>query len=83
MKTYHCLRRSNRNLELSSHSIITNTDDPGVRCESAAARLLGLRVGIPLGAWMSVSWQCCVLSGREICVGLITRPEVSYQLRCV
>jgi hypothetical protein len=25
---------------------------------------------------MSVSFECCVLSGRSLCVGLITRPEV-------
>ena len=34
----------------------------GLRCASAAARLLGLRVRIPPGAWMSVSCECCVLS---------------------
>jgi hypothetical protein len=42
---------------------------------SAAARLQGLRVRIPPGAWMSVSGECCVLSCRHLCVGLITRPE--------
>jgi hypothetical protein len=26
---------------------------------------------------MSVSCECCVLSGRGLCVGLITRPEES------
>jgi hypothetical protein len=31
---------------------------------------------IPPGAWMSVSCECCVLSGRGLCDGLITRPEV-------
>jgi len=34
---------------------------------SAAARLLGLRFRIPSGAWMSVSCECGVLSGRGIC----------------
>jgi len=28
--------------------------------------------------WMSVCCECCVLSGRGLCVGLITRPEESY-----
>ena len=28
--------------------------------------------------WMSVSCECCVLSGRGLCDGLITRPEESY-----
>jgi len=27
---------------------------------------------------MSVCCGCCVLSGRGLCVGLITRPEESY-----
>ena len=38
----------------------------GLRRGSAAARLLGLRVRIPPGPWMSVSYECCVLSGREV-----------------
>ena len=29
----------------------------------------------PSGAWMSLPYECCVLSGRSLCVGLITRPE--------
>jgi len=32
---------------------------------------------------MSVSCECCVLSGRGLCGGLITRPEESYRLWCV
>jgi hypothetical protein len=28
---------------------------------------------------MSVSFECCVLSGRGLCAGLITRPEESYR----
>ena len=55
----------------------------GLRRESVAARLLGLRVRIPSGAWMSVCCECCVLSGRGLCDGLITRPEESYRLWCV
>jgi hypothetical protein len=26
---------------------------------------------------------CCALSGRGLCVGLITRPEESYRVWCV
>jgi hypothetical protein len=52
----------------------------GLRRGSAAARLLGLRVRILPGAWMSVSCECCVWSGRGVCIGLITRPEESYQV---
>jgi len=35
------------------------------------------------GGIMSVSYECCVLSGRDLCVGLISRPEESYRLWCV
>ena len=56
-----------------------------LRRRSAAARLLRLWVRIPLGAWMSVCRECCVLSGRGLRDGLITLPEESYRLvrRCV
>ena len=37
----------------------------GLRRGSAAARLLGLWVRIPPGAWMFVCCECCVLSGRD------------------
>jgi hypothetical protein len=32
---------------------------------------------------MSVCCECCVLSGRGLCDGMITRPEESYRLWCV
>ena len=32
------------------------------------------------GAWISVSFDCCVLSGRGLCDELITSPEESYRL---
>jgi hypothetical protein len=74
-------------------SLITVYIDCGMLCTSqwprvlrrgpAAVRLLGLQVRIPPGAWMSVSCECCVLSGRGLCVGLITRPEESYRVWCV
>jgi hypothetical protein len=47
-----------------------------------APRLMGLRVRIPPLAWMFVRCECCVLSGRGLCVGLITRPAESYQEFC-
>lgn len=50
-----------------------------VRRRSAAARKMRLRVRLPPVAWMSVSCECCVLSGRGLCVGLITHPEESYR----
>ena len=52
----------------------------GLRRRSSAARLLRLWVQIPPGAWMFVCCECCVLSGRGLCDGLITRPEESYRL---
>jgi len=55
----------------------------GLRRGSTAARLLELWVRIPPGAWMSVCVECCVLSGRGLWDGLITRPEKSYRLWCV
>jgi len=27
--------------------------------------------------------ECCALSGRSLCVALITRPEESYRVSCV
>jgi len=50
---------------------------------SAATRLLRLWVRITPEAWMPVCRECCVLSGRGLCVGLITRPEESYRLCCI
>ena len=52
----------------------------GLRCRSAAARLLRSWVRIPPGAWIFVCCECCVLSGRGLCDELITRPEESYRL---
>jgi len=54
-----------------------------VAARSAAARLLRLWVRILPGASMFVCCECCVLSGRGLCDGLITRPEKSYRLWCV
>ena len=51
----------------------------GLKCGFGDARLLRLRVRIPPGAWMSVCCECCVLTGRGPCFGLITRPEKFYE----
>ena len=51
-----------------------------LRCGSAAARWLELWLWIPPGAWPSVSCECCMLSGRGLCFGLITRTEESYRV---
>ena len=55
----------------------------GLRRGSAAGRLLGCWVRIPPGTWKFASSECCMLSGSGRCVGLITRPEESYRIRCV
>ena len=53
----------------------------GLRRRSAAVRLLRLWVRIAPVAWMFVCCTVlCVLSGRGLCDGLITRPEESYRL---
>jgi hypothetical protein len=49
---------------------------------SVVAHLLGLWVWFLPEAWMSVSFECCVLSGGGICNGPIHRPEM-YQWICV
>ena len=54
-----------------------------LRRRSTATRLLQSWVRIPLGAWMFVCCECCVLSGRGLCDELITRPEESYRLWCI
>jgi hypothetical protein len=58
-----------------------------LRRKTAAARLLGLRVRIPPGAWMSVSYECCVLCvgradhssrgdlPRVVCLSVIVKPR--------
>jgi hypothetical protein len=55
----------------------------GLMRRSTAAGLLRLWVRIPLGSWMFVCCECCVLSGSSLCDELITRPEESYHLWCV
>jgi hypothetical protein len=52
----------------------------GLMRRSSAARLLRLWVRILPSAWMFVCCECCVLSGRDLCDGLITRPEESCRL---
>ena len=61
----------------------TNGQSRGLRCRSAASRLLGLCVFIPPAAWIFVCCDCCVLSGRGLCDELITRPEKPYGMWCV
>ena len=55
----------------------------GLRRRCASTRLLRSWVRILRRAWMSVSCECCVLSGRGLCDELIARPEEPYRLWCV
>ena len=66
---------------LQSNTTLCRSQWPrGLRRRSATARLLRLWVRIPPWAWRFVCCECCVLSGRRLCDGLITRPEESYRL---
>jgi hypothetical protein len=42
--------------------------------------LTGIVGSNPAGAWMSVSSECRVLSGRGLCDELVHRPEESYRV---
>ena len=46
-------------------------------CGRSLSRIV---VSNPVGAWISVCCECCVLSGRSLCDELITRPEEFYRL---
>jgi hypothetical protein len=48
-------------------------------CERSLAGISGSN---PAGAWMCVSCECCVLSGRGLCDGHIARPEVTSSVVC-
>jgi hypothetical protein len=65
-----------RNFCQIEHEMFRSQWPCALRRTSSAARLLRSWVRIPPGAWMSV---CCVLSGRGLCDGLITRPEESWR----
>jgi hypothetical protein len=54
-----------------------------LRRGSSAAAFVGLRVRIPQGECLYASFEWCVLSGRGLCDGLITRPEEPYRVWCV
>jgi hypothetical protein len=49
----------------------------------ATSRLLGFRVRIPPGAWASLSSECRVLSGRDLCDGSIPRSVCVCVCVCV
>ena len=64
----------------------------GNRCQSqwprglrrkSAAEIVGSNPTGAMDVCLSVCCDCCVLSGRGLCDGLITHPEESYKLWCV
>jgi hypothetical protein len=55
----------------------------GRRRGSSAVCFMGFQVRIPVEAWMLVFYECCLLPGRGLCVGLITHTEESYWVRGV
>jgi hypothetical protein len=55
----------------------------GLRRRSAAERLLGSWVRIPLRAWVFVSCTAFMLPRRGLCDGPIPLPEEFYRLWCV
>ena len=66
--------------QLCFHSYSTKQWASGLNRASAAVPLLWLLVRIPPGARNSICWEFCVLSGRGLCFGLITRPEEFYRM---
>jgi hypothetical protein len=52
----------------------------GLRRGPMAAQLLELHFRIPPWHGLCISCECCVLSGRGLCEGLITRPEEIYRV---
>jgi len=55
--------------------------DPSGRGKSLVCDCsLATSVGSNPSGDMDVSCECCVLSGKGACVGLITRPEESYRM---
>jgi hypothetical protein len=58
----------------SATMVLAHRSGRCLRRRPAAVLLLERRVRIPPEAWMSVSCECCVLSSRVFCLGLITRP---------
>jgi hypothetical protein len=55
----------------------------GVRRVSATPRWLGLWIRIPPGAWIFVSFECCIFPVRFLCNEMIVRPKESYRPWCV
>ena len=55
----------------------------GLKLGFATVCMLQWRFRIPPDSWKSVSCECCTLSGRFLCDGLIACPVESYRVWCV
>ena len=75
-----CISQHVEQFNVSLHFDCRSQWPRDLRRRSTAARLPRLWVRIPPVLWMFVCCECCVLSGRGLCEGLITRPEESYRL---
>jgi hypothetical protein len=67
--THPCLRGLNFNYRFLSPISCRSQWPRGLRRKPAAARLVGWRVRISVVEWMSVPFECCVLSGTVLCEG--------------
>jgi hypothetical protein len=84
MPKYHTWYLKPHIIQIIFQNYITNSSG----CTVYGLGLCGpLLVGIagpnPSGAWKSVSCEHCVLSGRELCVTLITCPGVLPSVVCL
>jgi len=74
---------------LSSKHVVYNNSEcnvltVGMRSEAwiCGLLLLELQATMLLGSWMAISFQCCLMLGRDFCDGPISHPEESYRV-CV
>ena len=77
--TYYVLRHNLAVIFISSHGC-TRRMPVAARSKAwvCGCSLAGIAGSNPARTWMFVSCKRCVLSGRGLCDGLITRPEESY-----
>ena len=64
-----------KNIVLSDQYLLSPRN---LRRRFPAAHLLVLWIRIPPGAWISISLECGVLTGRDVSNGPIPRSEKSY-----
>ena len=64
--------------QLCKSSISVATRSKAWVCGLSLAGICGFE--FRQGSQISVCCECCVLSGRDLCVGMISRPEESYRV---